>query len=111
LNCKTTRQHSPLSRALLGPKDLALDFNRKPAYLIWYSLKVNLEHNARTYRRAARRKNKRAMLAHIAATAFSMSRFSAPIRPPEGDRCLQQKPERLSRRPHKSQHSTPIQSR
>jgi hypothetical protein len=111
LNGETTRQHSALSAALLGPENLTLDLNGKPANLIGNSFQVDLEYNPHTYRRAARRKNKSAMFAYVAASAFSLPRLAVPIRPPKGDCCLQQEPERLSRWPHKSQHSTPIHSR
>jgi hypothetical protein len=73
LDCKATRQHSPLSRASLGPKDFPRDLHRKPADFIGDSFKIDLQYNAGTHWRAARRKNKRAMLAHVAASAFSMS--------------------------------------
>jgi hypothetical protein len=49
LNCKATRQHSPLSRALLGPKNLTLNLNRKSADLIGNSFKIYLEYDARTH--------------------------------------------------------------
>jgi hypothetical protein len=49
MNCKATRQHSPLSGALLGPKNLALDLNRKPANLIGNSFKIYLEYDTRTH--------------------------------------------------------------
>jgi hypothetical protein len=111
LNGKATRQHSPFRRALLSPKNPTFDLNRQSANLVGNSFKIYIEDNTCTHRWAARRKNKRAMLAHVAAAAFSVSSLAAPIRPPEGNCCLQQEPERLSCWPHKSQHGTPIQSR
>jgi hypothetical protein len=107
LNCKTTRQHSPLSGALLDSKDFTLHFHRKPSDLVGNSFEINFDYDTRTNWRAARRKNKRAVLADIAAAPFSLSRLSIPIGPPKCDRCLQQEPEGLSRWPSKIQHAPP----
>jgi len=107
LNCETTSQHSPLSGALLDPKDFPRHFHRKPSYLVGNSFEINFDYDTRTNRRAACRKNKRAVLADVAAAPFSLSRLSIPIGPPECDRCLQQEPEGLSRWPSKIQHAPP----
>jgi hypothetical protein len=111
LNRKTTRQHSPLSGALLNSKDFAFHFHGKPSDLIGNSFKINFEYDARTNRRAACRKYKRAMLAHVAAAAFSLSRFAVPIGPPKCNCGLQQEPECLSRWPYKIQQAPPPISR
>jgi hypothetical protein len=92
LNCKTTRQHSPLGGASLDSEDFALHFHRKPSDLIGNSFEINFDYDARTNWRAGCRKYKRAMLAHVAAAAFPLSRLSVPIGPPKRDRCLQQEP-------------------
>src|SRR5580704_11047580 len=89
LNRKASRQHSPLSGALLHSKDFALHFNGKPSDLIGDSFEINFEDNTRSRWWAGRSKNKRAVFTDITAAAFSLSRLAVPIRPPECDCCLQ----------------------
>jgi hypothetical protein len=107
LNRKASRQHSPLSGALLHSKDFALHFNGKPSDLIGDSFEINFEYNTRTRWWAGWGKNKRAVFTDITTTAFTLSRLPVPIRPPERNCCLQQEPERLSRWPLKTQQAPP----
>jgi hypothetical protein len=111
LDRKTTRQHSPLSRALLDPKDFTLHLNREASDFIGDSFQINFECQTRANRRTTRRKNKRAVLTHVTAAAFSLPRLPVPIRPPECDCRLQQEPEGLSRWPYKIQLAPPPLSR
>jgi|HubBroStandDraft_5_1064220.scaffolds.fasta_scaffold220448_2 hypothetical protein len=111
LDCKTAREHSPFGGALLDSKDLTLNFHGKPSYLIGNSFEINLDYDIGTNWRAACRKYKRTMLAHVAAAAFSLSRLAVAIGPPKCNCGLQQKPERLSRWPYKIQQAPPPISR
>jgi len=51
LNCKTTCQHSPLSEALLDPKNFTLHFNRKASDFIGDAIQINLECQTHANRR------------------------------------------------------------
>jgi hypothetical protein len=111
LNRKPTSQHSPLSRAPLHSKDFTSNFHRQPSDLIGNSFEINLEYDTRTNWRAVWRKNKRAVLADVAAATFFLSGLSVPVGPAKCNRCLQQEPECLPRWPYKIQQAPPPISR
>jgi hypothetical protein len=92
LNRKATRQHSPLGGALLYPKDFTLHLDRQASNFIGDSFQINFEYDTRSNRWAVRRKDKRAMLAYVAAAAFALSGLPVSVRPPKRDGGLQQKP-------------------